>query len=144
MKKIVISFIIMSLFFSHCEKNNEQTKNILEELGPFGKWYLFDSEGGWTGSYNETNFNYLEISPIDEYKLLKDNEVLSEGKLIVTEQMDSTKVVFNYKSESGTSLGYYLKSENNILEIINEDTIRVYNTETDGYSYRFKKSNQEK
>ena len=109
--KNIFTSLLLILFcqlFTNCEseqdgeatENNLQEKNIPldkyyehdifneENSALYGKWKLVDITGGFTGNGYENNFDFLEIQEIGIYKMIRNDSVLSFGKIIIDEQND--------------------------------------------------------
>jgi len=101
-KRLLIGFIVLAFISLSCEKEKKPERDIFKEysqeifnsnfLSIYGDWELKESSGGSTGGYI-ANFNHLVIYEIGKFKLIKDEEILSEGKIIINIQTDTSLFV---------------------------------------------------
>jgi len=140
-KRLLIGFIPIVLAFISlsCEKEKGPEIDIFKEysheifnsnyLSIYGNWELKESSGGYTGGYI-ANFNYLIIYEIGKFKLIKDEEILSEGKIIIDIQTD-TSLFITFIPE------IYIEGGTKNVALKDNDLLYLDDMCNDCYSYFF-------
>jgi len=140
-KRLLIGFVPIILTFLNfsCEKEKEPEIDIFKEysheifnsnfLSIYGDWELKESSGGYTGGYI-ANFNHLIIYEIGKFKLIKDEEILSEGKIIIDIQTD-TSLFITFMPE------IYIEGGTKNVTLKGNDSLYLHDMCDDCYSYFF-------
>lgn len=138
-KRLLIGFIVLAFLSQSCEEEKKPEIDIFKEysqeifnsnfLSIYGDWELKNSEGGWTGGFR-ASFNLLMIYRIGKFKLIKDEEILSEGKVVIDIQTDTSLFISFYPH-------MYIPSGSKNVTLKGNDSLYLVDNCCDGYSYFF-------
>jgi hypothetical protein len=138
-KRLLIGFIVIEFLNLSCEKEKKPEIDIFKEysqeifnssfLSIYGDWELKESSGGWTGGYR-ASFSDLKIYEIGKFKLIKDEEILSEGKVVIDIQTDTSLFISFYPY-------MYIPGGSKNVTLKGNDSLYLDDFCCDGYSYFF-------
>ena len=140
-KKLLLGFvpIVLAFLSLSCDKGPKIDIDLFKEysheifnsnfLSIYGDWELKESSGGWTGGY-KAPFNFMKIYKIGKFKLIKDEEILSEGKIFIDLQTD-TSLFINFYSEK------YIPGGTKNVTLKGNDSLYLDDMCDDCYSYFF-------
>lgn len=154
MKKYFIVLFFLTL--TQCSEKDIEPASYLESFDEFkyfneealsgsyqnlyGLWKIYSIYGGWSGEV-EPDFTYLEIKPFGIYGLVRNNTLFEYGK-ISCDTFDTKPHFpgFQIKLEPDYLADKYPSFRlNNYFDLVQPDTLFVYDGIIDGITYSFKR-----
>ena len=137
MKKITMITLLL-LTFVQCGKDlNVNYESLLDStpanqyysseiinpkyMGLYGTWKVTGTSGGFAGQGYTPNFSHLVIKPYGIFGIVRNDSIISNGKIVIKNQTDTELyIVFISLSSSGNAFfdDKYIQLHNDTLDLI--------------------------
>ena len=150
-KTILIFLLAIILSLMSCQKDEKKIYTTLDSietkeyynaeiftqpyLSIYGKWKLFATSGGFSGTGIDLNFDYLEIRKYGVYGLTQNGNLLEYGKIIITPQTNENRLkVYLEKDEYSNLL---MRDNEKYIDFYGSDTLFLSAPCCDRINYHF-------